>query len=100
MSLSRWEERAGRRAEEARREAPAGFDMQRLPWWLFLATGLVLSAMCVRDLLEDEPGWRTTLAVAAGVLVAAAQFVVAHRLRQRIPLDSPYPFMRRLRRQQ
>ena len=90
MGLNRWEQRAQRRAHDARREAPAWFDMERLPWWLFALTGILFLGMCLANLLDPQSSGERAWAVVGLATVVPAQFLTAHRLRRGIPLAQPW----------
>jgi uncharacterized membrane protein HdeD (DUF308 family) len=92
MDLSRrWEERAERRADEARREAPAWFDLERAPSWLFVLTGIVFLVLGLNSLLDARSAWDTAWAVFGLAVLVPAQFLTAYRLRRGIPLIQPWP---------
>lgn len=84
----RWDERAERRAQEARREAPAWFDLERAPWWLFVLTGLFFLVLAANSLIDSQSSWDTAWAVLGLALLVPAQFLTAYRLRRWHPPDA------------
>ena len=92
----RWE----RGAERARAEAPDWLDMERLPWWLFVATGAVFIAFGLDSLLTGEAAWQRAAGLGTLLLVVPAQLLTAYRRRRGIPLTTPLRPGGRFRRQQ
>lgn len=91
MNLARrWEARAEGRAEEARRDAPAWFDLERAPWWLFVLTGLYFLVLVLNSLVNSQSAWDTAWAAFGLVFAVPAQFLTAYRLRRGIPLMQPW----------
>lgn len=87
----RWEDAGGRRAQEARRDAAAWFDLERAPWWLFVLAGVVFLMLGVKNLLSTQTAWDMAWAVCLLAFVVPAQFLTAYRLRRGIPLMQPRP---------
>lgn len=91
----RWE----RNAERVRREAPAWFDMERLPWWLFMALGVLFIASGIDSLVSGDSTFQRVGGFGMLLLVAPAQFLTAYRRRRGIPLTTPLRFGSRFRQQ-
>lgn len=63
--------------------------MERLPWWLFILTGIYFAAFAVNSLLDSKLGWDAAWALIGLAVVVPAQLLAAYRLRRGVPLTQP-----------